>query len=132
MRAIDYIFYRLYNFEKFAGNRDNPQLHACILFALSSNTIFFSIMGFLYAFFQVKLKTSSPFSISLIVVTIFAVVFYVFLKDMKYVKIAERFANEPRDKQRWGHVFAVGYFFGTIALLMLSVFFMIQRNKGLL
>ena len=113
MKAVDYLFYKIYRLINFFGNTD---------FYPEANTWFlsFSLIGLnlLTILNIVELKVggsviSTELVVILLVLYILATYVY-FLKGNRYKKIIEKFSNETGTKKKWGSVIVAIYVLMTL------------------
>jgi hypothetical protein len=113
-----------------AGNSDVAEYYAIFLMTiiLSINFIF------LYALFYVflGLKLDAKLFTGLLFVGFLILFYFKFIHKDRFVVIAKEYENETSKKRILGNIFIIGYIIISIGLLMLGVYLMMQKNKGLI
>lgn len=132
MRLLRFIYYRLYQLMISVGNGDVAEYYAIFLMAMLFGANVITISSLIYAFTGVSIELNfQSKTITLIeYLTLAFILYQLFVKDEKYLEIAEYYKDEPVKKKRSGKIIIICYFALSLVSMIFGFFLMLMRNRG--
>ena len=128
---LKYIFYRLYLIQFNSSNSSIAELVATILltFLMSINLI--TVFGFLYVIFgKMPLPELSRVAIIIILIIPGLILYYSYARKSKIEKIKEFYKEESEKEKIKGKRIAIMYWVFTPIVFVISMLFMVLKNRG--
>lgn len=128
MKTLQYLYYRLYLLMVSVGNGDVAEFFSVLLLTMMFYLNYYSIIGFLYAFFGIKID------VSILALFIFGlstclILYFLLVSRGKSNSIIAQFEDEDESKKKTGRIIIISYIILNVLIFMVSILLMAKRNN---
>jgi hypothetical protein len=134
MKILKYSFYRIYQLFINTRNADVAEYFAIILLSVLVGLNTFALFSIVYIITgkSVDISHAPKFFSGLLFFGLLITFYLLLVRGEKYKKIIKEYEHESSRKRKKGNALTICYILISIGLLMLCMFLMIQKNRGLI
>jgi len=128
MKTLQYLYYRLYLLMVSVGNGDVAEFFSVLLLTMMFYLNYYSIIGFLYAFFGIKIDVSN-IALFILGLSTCLILYFLLVSRGKSNSIITKFEDEDESKKKTGRIIILSYIILNVLIFMVSILLMAKRNN---